>query len=105
MRNTKPVPKFETICKSIWSEDCGFTEAEWEEAGYNVKEAVARTIADPVVRKAFDAQVAKLLANNSFEWWFYPENLAVDVCAALPKKHWVSVAGIKCFDLHYPEGM
>ena len=105
MHNTKHVPKFEAVCKSMWSEDCGFTEAEWKEAGYNVREAVARTIADPVVRKAFDAQVARLLSTQNAEWWFYPENLSVDVCAALPKKHWVSVAGIKCFDLHYPDGM
>ena len=106
MRTTKKtVPEFKTVCKSMWSKDCGFSEAEWKEAGFDTKEAIARTIADPVVRKKFDAQVAKLLANNSSEWWFDPENLAVDVFTALPKTHWLSVAGGKCFDFHYPEGM
>ena len=100
------VPKFETVCKSMWNGELGdFTPEQWEAVGVNTKEALARTLVDADVRKAFDLQVAKLLDRKAEEWWFYPENLVVDVYARLSKKHWITVAGIKCFDFHYPEGM
>ena len=102
MRN----PEFETVCNTMWSGGLGdFTPEQWEAVGVDTKEALARTLVDADVRKAFDAQVAKLVANKSDEWWFYPENLAIDVYTLLSKKHWITVAGIKCFDFHYPEGM
>lgn len=101
MRN----PEFETVCSEMWGSALGMTPEQWAQAGTNVKDAISATLIDSVVREKFDAQIAKLLANRETEWWFYPENLAVDVYTALPKTHWIKVEGIKCFNLHYPEGM
>lgn len=101
------VPKFESVCREMWSGREGdFTTAEWRAVGIVKKDAIARTVADPVVREKFDAAIAKLLTKKVIrEYDFYAENVAFDVIAKLPKKHWISVAGDAAWELHYPEGM
>ena len=105
--NAVSVPSFETVCKTMWSGENGdFTPEQWEESGVNVKAAVARTLADEVVRKTFDKVVAKLIKNGTdLSWHFEPYNISIDVVVALPKKHWIRIASEECYDLHYPEGM
>ena len=113
MRITKTVtvnvriPKFEAVCREMWmdgGED--FTAAEWRSVGIIKKDAIARSIADPVVRDKFDAAIAKLLKKKEVrEYDFYAENVAFDVIALLPAKHWISKAAEEVMDLHYPDGM
>lgn len=101
------IPKFESVCREMWSEREGdFTTAEWRAVGIVKKDAIARTVADPVVREKFDLAIARLMAKKVIcEYDFYAENVAFDIIDKLPKKHWISVVGDAACELHYPEGM
>jgi hypothetical protein len=105
--NAVSVPDFETVCKTMWNgEDGSFTPKQWEEVGVNVKQAIARTLEDAVVRKTFDKLVAKFIKEGKdLHFYFAPYNMSTDVVVALPKKHWIRIANEECFDLHYPQGM
>ena len=101
------VPNFEAVCNMMWNgEDGSFTIKQWEESGVDVKQAIARTLEDAVVRETFDKLVAKFIKHGKdLHFYFAPYNMSVDVVVALPKKHWIRIANEECFDLHYPEGM
>ena len=113
MRITKTVtinvriPKFEAVCREMWKgggED--FTAAEWRGVGIIKKDAIARSIADPVVRAKFDDAIAKLLKKKDVrDYDFYAENVAFDVIGLLPAKHWISQAAEAVMDKYYPDGM
>ena len=113
MRITKTVtvnvriPKFESVCREMWKgggED--FTTAEWHSVGIVKKDAIARTIADPVIREKFDAAIAKLLKKKDVrEYDFYAENVAFDVIDKIPAQHWISKAVDAVLEKHYPDGM
>jgi hypothetical protein len=114
MRITKTVtvnvriPKFESVCREMWTPQGGedFTAAEWRGVGIIKKDAIARSIADPVVRDKFDAAIAKLLNKKDVrDYDFYAENVAFDVIGLLPRKHWISVAADAVMDKYYPDGM
>jgi hypothetical protein len=114
MRITKTVtvnvriPKFEAVCREMWTPQGGedFTAAEWRGVGIIKKDAIARSIADPVVRDKFDAAIAKLLNKKDVrDYDFYAENVAFDVIGLLPRKHWISVAADAVMDKYYPDGM
>ena len=73
---------------------------------YIKKDAVARSIADPVVRDKFDTAIAKLLKKKDVrDYDFYAENVAFDVIGLLPAKHWISQAAEAVMDKYYPDGM
>jgi hypothetical protein len=101
------IPKFEAVCREMWKgggED--FTAAEWRGVGIIKKDAIARSIADPVVRAKFDAAIAKLLKKKDVrDYDFYAENVAFDVIGLLPAKHWISQAAEAVMDKYYPDGM
>jgi len=102
------VPKFEAVCREMWTPQGGedFTAAEWRGVGIIKKDAIARSIADPVVRDKFDAAIAKLLNKKDVrDYDFYAENVAFDVIGLLPRKHWISVAADAVMDKYYPDGM
>ena len=114
MRITKTVtvnvriPKFEAVCREMWTPQGGedFTAAEWRGVGIIKKDAIARSITDPVVRDKFDAAIAKLLNKKDVrDYDFYAENVAFDVIGLLPRKHWISVAADAVMDKYYPDGM
>jgi hypothetical protein len=114
MRITKTVtinvriPKFEAVCREMWTCQGGedFTTAEWRGVGIIKKDAIARSIADPVVRAKFDDAIAKLLKKKDVrDYDFYAENVAFDVIGLLPAKHWISQAAEAVMDKYYPDGM
>jgi hypothetical protein len=100
------LPKFESVCREMWkSEDGMFTASEWRGIGIDKKDAIARTIADPVVREKFDAVIAKLATRkNVRQMDFYAENVAFDVMDKLSARHWIVKANRALVDKYYPEG-
>jgi hypothetical protein len=102
------IPKFEAVCREMWTPQGGedFTAAEWRGVGIVKKDAIARSIADPVVREKFDAAIAKLLKKkDARDYDFYAENVAFDVIGLLPAKHWITKAAEAVMDKYYPDGM
>lgn len=100
------VPMFESVCREMWKPQDGmFTAAEWRGIGINKKDAIARTIADSVVREKFDAIIAKLSTRKNVDQMdFYAENVAFDLMDKLPAKHWIKKANYALTDKYYPEG-
>jgi hypothetical protein len=100
------LPKFESVCREMWkSQDGMFTASEWQGVGIDKKDAIASTIADPVVREKFDAAIAKLATRkNVHQMHFYAENVAFDVMDKLPARHWIVKANRALVDKYYPEG-
>jgi hypothetical protein len=100
------LPKFESVCREMWkSEDGMFTASEWRGVGIVKKDAIDRTIVDPVVREKFDAVLAKLATTkNVHQMDFYAENVAFDVMDKLPARHWIVKANRDLADKYYPEG-
>ncbi len=100
------LPKFESVCREMWkSEDGMFTATEWRGVGIVKKDAIARTIADPVVREKFDAVIAKLTTQkNVRQFDFYAENVAFDIMDKLSARHWIVKANRALVDKYYPEG-
>jgi hypothetical protein len=100
------VPLFESVCREMWkSQDGMFTASEWRGVGIDKKDAIARTIADPVVREKFDAAIAKLATRKDVrQFHFYAENVAMDVLGKLPARHWIRKANEDLADKFYPEG-
>ena len=100
------LPKFESVCREIWkSEDGMFTASEWRGVGIVKKDAIDRTIADPVVREKFDAVIAKLATRkNVHQMDFYAENVAFDVMDKLSARHWIVKVNRALVDKYYPEG-
>jgi hypothetical protein len=90
----------------MWKpEDGMFTASEWRGVGIIKKDAIARTIVDPVVREKFDAVLAKLATTkNVHQMDFYAENVAFDVMDKLPARHWIVKANRDLADKYYPEG-
>jgi hypothetical protein len=100
------LPKFESVCREMWkSQDGMFTASEWRGIGIDKTDAIARTIADPVVREKFDAVIAKLATRkNVRQMDFYAENIAFDVMNKLSARHWIVKANQDLADKYYPYG-
>jgi hypothetical protein len=84
------IPSYELVCKKMFY---GFTKTDWLDLGMTKDVAIAKAIADPVIKKGYDKTITSIL-NKKYaeERDFDAQSLGSTIFEQLSPNHWLPVA-------------